>query len=305
MVKVAAVQAAPVWMDAKGTLEKTIALIEEAGAKDVKLIAFGEVWLPGYPFTIWLQPPMAAMDVVMAHRMNAITVDGPEIKGDRRGGSKRRHLGDARLRGARPRLDLLRAGADRRSRPPRHEPAQAASDPHGAHRLGRGAGHRHHRRRHAPRQDRRPVLLGEHPADQPAGGCTSSASRSTSPAGRASACSRACARPTRSRRRANLVESQSYALQGGCFVLAANSIITEDSLDKITQGRRAPAPDGVGGRRRGSGLRPRRLPPHRAHRRAHRRPCDRRRRPRADRGREGFCRSRGALLSPRRRPPRP
>ena len=33
-----------------------------------------------------------------------------------------------------------------------------------------------------------------------------------------------------------MVESQSYALQGGCFVLAANSIITEDSIDAITMG---------------------------------------------------------------------
>ncbi|WP_171136350.1 carbon-nitrogen hydrolase family protein [Ruegeria sp. HKCCC1038] len=80
MVKVAAVQAAPVWLDAKGTLDKTIALIEEAGKQDVKLIAFGEVWLPGYPYSIWFVPPMAGMDVVMRHRMNAIEVDGPEMK---------------------------------------------------------------------------------------------------------------------------------------------------------------------------------------------------------------------------------
>lgn len=80
MTKVAAVQAAPVWMDAKGTLDKTIAIIEDAGRQDIELLAFGEVWLPGYPFTIWLQPPMVAMEIVMAHRMNAITVDGPEMK---------------------------------------------------------------------------------------------------------------------------------------------------------------------------------------------------------------------------------
>ncbi|WP_230374266.1 carbon-nitrogen hydrolase family protein [Pontivivens ytuae] len=63
-----------------GHARQTIALIEEAGRQDVRLVGFGEVWLPGYPFTIWLQPPMAAMDVVMAHRANAITVDGPEMK---------------------------------------------------------------------------------------------------------------------------------------------------------------------------------------------------------------------------------
>ncbi|MFC6582951.1 nitrilase-related carbon-nitrogen hydrolase [Sulfitobacter aestuariivivens] len=35
---------------------------------------------------------------------------------------------------------------------------------------------------------------------------------------------------------ANMAESKSYALQGSCFVLAANSIITEESLDAITMG---------------------------------------------------------------------
>ena len=35
---------------------------------------------------------------------------------------------------------------------------------------------------------------------------------------------------------ANLNESQSYAMQGGCFVIAANSIINEAHIDAITQG---------------------------------------------------------------------
>ena len=80
MVKVAAVQASPVWLDAKGTLDKTIALIEDAGRKDIRMLAFGEVWLPGYPFSIWLLPPMQAMEIVMRHRANAITVDGSEMR---------------------------------------------------------------------------------------------------------------------------------------------------------------------------------------------------------------------------------
>ena len=43
MAKVAAVQASPVWLDAKGTLEKTIAMIEDAGRQDIRLLSFGEV----------------------------------------------------------------------------------------------------------------------------------------------------------------------------------------------------------------------------------------------------------------------
>jgi aliphatic nitrilase len=38
---------------------------------------------------------------------------------------------------------------------------------------------------------------------------------------------------------ANLTESASYAMEGGCFVLSANSIIDEASLDRITMGNEA------------------------------------------------------------------
>ncbi len=80
MIRVAAVQAAPVWLEAKGTLEKTIALIEEAGRNNVKLLGFGESWLPGYPITIFMKPPMVSMEIVIQYRKNAIAVDGPEMK---------------------------------------------------------------------------------------------------------------------------------------------------------------------------------------------------------------------------------
>ncbi|MFN3146299.1 MAG: nitrilase-related carbon-nitrogen hydrolase [Paracoccaceae bacterium] len=43
-------------------------------------VASARFWLPGYPFSIWLQPPMVSMEIVMAHRANAITVDGPEMR---------------------------------------------------------------------------------------------------------------------------------------------------------------------------------------------------------------------------------
>jgi nitrilase len=50
MIKLAAVQAAPVYMDLEASVEKAIGLIKDAAAEGVTLIAFPELWLPGYPF---------------------------------------------------------------------------------------------------------------------------------------------------------------------------------------------------------------------------------------------------------------
>ena len=50
--KVALVQAAPVMFDKKAGVEKAVKLIKEAGEKDVDLIVFPELFIPGYPYGI-------------------------------------------------------------------------------------------------------------------------------------------------------------------------------------------------------------------------------------------------------------
>ncbi|MFM8211518.1 nitrilase-related carbon-nitrogen hydrolase, partial [Klebsiella pneumoniae] len=60
-VTVACVQAAPVFMDLEGTIDKTVTLISEAAQKGAELIAFPETWIPGYPWFLWLNSPATNM----------------------------------------------------------------------------------------------------------------------------------------------------------------------------------------------------------------------------------------------------
>ncbi|MCC7463021.1 MAG: carbon-nitrogen hydrolase family protein [Gammaproteobacteria bacterium] len=55
--KVAAVQAAPAFLDLDAGVDKAIGYIEQAAAAGARLIAFPETWIPGYPWWIWLGAP--------------------------------------------------------------------------------------------------------------------------------------------------------------------------------------------------------------------------------------------------------
>ncbi|MCL4184005.1 MAG: carbon-nitrogen hydrolase family protein [Burkholderiaceae bacterium] len=78
--RVAAVQAAPVFLDLSASVDKAAALIAEAAAGGAKLIAFPETWLPGYPWFIWLDSPAWGMQFVQRYHDNSLVYGSPEAQ---------------------------------------------------------------------------------------------------------------------------------------------------------------------------------------------------------------------------------
>jgi len=72
----AAIQAAPVYFDRDASTEKACGLIEEAASMGATIAAFGETWLPGYPFFARaLNSPLWAQ-AAAEYLANAVEVPG-------------------------------------------------------------------------------------------------------------------------------------------------------------------------------------------------------------------------------------
>lgn len=81
LVRLAAAQVTPVFLDRAGTVEKAVAIVKEAGENGADLIAFPETWIPGYPLWIfgaagWDDP--ASKRAFARLQANAVEVPGPE-----------------------------------------------------------------------------------------------------------------------------------------------------------------------------------------------------------------------------------
>jgi nitrilase len=82
-VKVAVVQAAPVFMDKQRTMEKACRLIKEAGMNGAELIAFSEAFIPTYPayYTVGYETnPHEWTDYMIALQDNSIVVPSEDTE---------------------------------------------------------------------------------------------------------------------------------------------------------------------------------------------------------------------------------
>ena len=80
IVKVAAVQAASVFLDREGSVEKACRLIREAGSKGAKVIAFPEGFIPAHPVWYHHHPATGTIANKLAVELfkNSVEVPGPQ-----------------------------------------------------------------------------------------------------------------------------------------------------------------------------------------------------------------------------------
>jgi len=79
IVKVAAIHAAPVFLDRTATTAKAASLIREASSHGAELIAFPESYIPAFPVWAALWAPIDNHDLFERFAAESIYIDGPEI----------------------------------------------------------------------------------------------------------------------------------------------------------------------------------------------------------------------------------
>lgn len=79
-VKVAAVHAAPVFLDRAATTAKAISIIREAAKAGAQLVAFPETYIPAFPVWAALWAPIDNHDLFVAMVEQSVSPQGPEIQ---------------------------------------------------------------------------------------------------------------------------------------------------------------------------------------------------------------------------------
>lgn len=77
--RAAAVQASPVYLNASATVDKAASLVREAAANGAKLVAFPEVFVPGYPYWNWITDPVTGSAWFEKLAKVSVLVPGPEV----------------------------------------------------------------------------------------------------------------------------------------------------------------------------------------------------------------------------------
>jgi nitrilase len=85
IVKVAAVQASPVYLNLQASLEKARELVSQAATLGAKLVVFPETWLPGYPAWLDCCRDVALWDYAPVKKIyarlmeNSVAIPGPAL----------------------------------------------------------------------------------------------------------------------------------------------------------------------------------------------------------------------------------
>lgn len=82
ILRVAAVQAAPVFLDPAATAAKAVGLVEQAADRGARLVCFGEGFLSGHPVWLHVLPVTSPLQIELASALvaSAITIPGTETE---------------------------------------------------------------------------------------------------------------------------------------------------------------------------------------------------------------------------------
>ena len=246
--RVAAVQAEPAWLDVGAGVQKTISLIGRAADGGASLVAFPETWLPGYPIFLWLGPVAGQMPFIARYHANSMSVDSDHLAAIRK--AARRHgvtvaLGWSEKDHGSLYMAQTLIGAEgdvlmhRRKLKPTHVERSLFGESDGSHLkvvdtdLGRiGAlncwEHLQPLSKYAMYAQHEQV----HIASWPAFGLYRGIAQQLS-------------------LEANMAATQTYALEGGCFVVATTTVISDAGIDVFaaTEDQKALVSAGWGGSR--------------------------------------------------------
>ncbi|KAL7787359.1 nitrilase [Trichoderma afarasin] len=78
-IKVGAVQAEPAWLNLPESVKKVTSLVEQAGKDGVNVLGFPELFVPGYPWSIWTEPYLDNTGMFHEYMANSLVKDSPEM----------------------------------------------------------------------------------------------------------------------------------------------------------------------------------------------------------------------------------